>query len=272
VRVAVCTVPGAADARAERLVRQGIEARSVTSPEELGQLGDGWVAWAGTSAARTWLAGEPPAAPIGWAATCAQAAASLGWARPLIAEVPGDPTARPSRDPDPAARSGLVAPIDGVDDVRLALLTAAYARVPGSHHLALLATASRPVTTTDPRIDLIVRPTASDRTDLLRRALAVVLVGRDGAEPEGAMEAFGLGTGVVALSDAGADLELVRDRWTGRVVPAAVDRLAEVLHVQVGIPEEPVRHGARGRVLWELRSWERCLRRLRAALTIRSLS
>jgi hypothetical protein len=85
------------------------------------------------------------------------------------------------------------------------------------------------------------------------------------------MEAYGLGTGVVAVSDAGADLELVRDRWTGRVVRPTVDTLAEVLSAQVAAPELSAGHGAHGRVLWELRSWDRCRRRLRAALTIRSL-
>jgi glycosyltransferase involved in cell wall biosynthesis len=165
-----------------------------------------------------------------------------------------------------------VAPIDGVADDRVTLLADAFARVPGGQHLSLLSASPRQVVLDDPRIDLVVSPSAADRAERLRRAIAVVLVGRDRPEPADAMEAFGLGTGVVAVSDAGAPLELVRDRWTGRVVPATVDALAEVLHVQVGIPEEPVRHGARGRVLWELRSWDRCRRRLRAALTVRSLT
>jgi glycosyltransferase involved in cell wall biosynthesis len=271
VRVAVCTVRGAADLRAERLEGQGIEATPVTAASELDELGPDVVAWVGTAAARTWLAGELPAGRP-WAATCAHAAAALGRGRAVIAELPGDPGARPSLDPDPAGRSGLVAPIDGVADDRVTLLADAFAHVPGGHHLVMVSTDPRQVAIDDPRIDLVVAPTPAERADLVRRAIAVVLAGRDRLEPTDAMEAFGFGTGVVAVSDGGADLELVRDEWTGRVVPGRVDALAGVLGAQVAAPEVPDRYGAHGRVLWELRSWERCRRRLRAALTIRSLT
>jgi len=271
VKVAVCMAPGSPDRRAERLARQRIEARTVTAAEQLGELGEDWVAWVDTAAARTWLAAEPAAGPAAWAATCAHAAAALRWARPVIADVPGDPDVRPARAPDSGGRSGLVAPIDGVDDDRVAMLADAFAGVPGSLHLLMLTTGPRPIVIADPRIDLLVGSSPTERADRVRRAIAMVLVGRDRAEPDHAMEAFGLGTGVVAVSDGGADLELVRDGWTGRVVPPTVDALAEVLDAQVATPELPAASGARGRVLWELRDWDRCRRRLRAALTIRSV-
>jgi hypothetical protein len=40
VRVAVCTVRGDADARADRLMGQGIEARTVTGAAELAELAE----------------------------------------------------------------------------------------------------------------------------------------------------------------------------------------------------------------------------------------
>lgn len=221
------------------------------------------VAWIDTETVeRTDTAWDAPPT-VRWRTTCATAAAAVShrWpaARPVIAEVPGHPGAKPVLSPDPAARSGVVVPADGLQPERLDLVLAAYAAVPGDEPLLLLGA---DVDAADERVVCHPEPTPVERADLIRNAVVVVLAARGLTAPTPAMEAFGLGTGVVVCRDGGAVLELVRDKVTGRVVAPEVAALTQVLHVQVGIPQEPVRHGARGRAFWESRSWSNCLRRL----------
>jgi len=265
VEVHVAPPPVAVAGRHDGDVAVDADVAVVVTPEGARAGGPSTVAWIDADTARR-DADWGPVRPDRWVATSATAAVAMArrWPglRPVIAEPPGDPDARPLDSPDVALRRNVVVPADGLDADRLCLVLDAYSTVPGDEPLVVVGA---DVPTDDRRVRCVPDAGPGVRRDLIRRAVVTVLAGRDQPEPGPAVEAFGLGSGVVVCSDGGAVRELVRDRCTGRVVAPDVAALAEVLHVQVGIPEEPVRHGARGRVVWESLTWRRCLRRLLGA-------